>query len=886
MQKLILCLSLVLFSQFMSAQTWSPLPMYGGGFITDVVLHPTNPSVVVGVCDVGGIFISHDDCQTWSSLTANIPKTDYRNYQARSFAFDSTTPTTQYYVSGDAPWSSLPKIWKTTNSGSSWTSTSLPVNISGNNSARWAGSVLLVNPLTTNKLYIGGQPTFNYGTGNYDSDGGLITSSDGGVTWSKIGGTTFDKAWITKLRFAPSDPSVIYISAIIESMNGGSTVGSGLWKYNATTTVLTQLTTTEVLDFDIDAASASTIITTSASGNNVSTNGGSTWTPLSTPAGLTYGLFATAHPTQGNTWYFGTFSFFQNTIVSTTDGGATWLQVKYSSTHNTSKIVHPAYLATNDKPSFGNYMACLVIRSGVAYLSDWYGVWRTPNAALPLANTAAAATNNSNWTWTFLSQGIYNMVQVRTSLHPTDENRFFCNVADLHYYESTDAGATMNYSTVAPMNMTCRIDFHKNDPSVGYMCGSKEQGDMGKIFKTTNGGSSWSEIAAATFNGGAFNITDLQLTPSVGRIIVGIEKNSLPSQVYRSDNGGTTWVAWDNGLTASNVFKTWDKVDHLVKDADGETFYIWRDEKLFRRKLTDAAWTQLALPYPANWLSGVIAHPTNPQTLYIGQYTNTLYKSTNSGTTWTATTPLSSGSEVGTFAISKNGNIAVQTWNSNVQNLQISHNDGATWATMGMDGFTRLIDGLTFLKDTKLIGWSAGNSGFMATVSAPVLAVELLDFQGKAQHEGNLLSWQVADNQLFENFEIQKSKDGIAFDPLSILERKTRFFTDNNPFELTYYRLKINELNGTSTFSKTISIQNNAAVLSTKMRLYPNPVSDFLTVENDFLINEKIEIINVFGQVIKTFYGSKTVTQLDVSELTKGLYFLKNGDFCIRFIKK
>ena len=317
------------------AQTWKPLPMYGGGFITDVVLHPTDPSVIVGVCDVGGIFISQNDCQTWTSHTANVPKTDFKNFHVRSFAFDPNTPNTQYYVSGDAPYNSTGKIWKTTNNGSSWTATNLPVNISGNNSGRFAGTVLLVNPLNTNQLYVAGQPTFNYSTSQFNTDAGFATSTNGGATWTKLGSPTLDKAWITKIKFAPNNPSVIYLSAITKTMNSNSTTAAGLWRYNTTTAELTQLTNTEILDFDIDAIGNNKIITTSNTANLISTDGGATWANLTTPSGLTYGLFAAAHPTQADTWYFGTYSFGQNTIVTTTDGGTTWQQVKY--THVQSK---------------------------------------------------------------------------------------------------------------------------------------------------------------------------------------------------------------------------------------------------------------------------------------------------------------------------------------------------------------------------------------------------------------------------------------------------------------------------------------------------------------------------------------------------------------------
>jgi xyloglucan-specific exo-beta-1,4-glucanase len=903
-------LLLLLYPFLLFSQTWQPLPMYGGGFITDVILHPTDPSIVVGVCDVGGIFISTDDCQTWTSHTANVPKTDFKNFYTRSFAFDPITPNTQYFVSGDAPYISTGKIWKTTNNGASWTPTTLPVNISGNNDARFAGATILINPLTTNKLIVGGQPMFNYGTNTFNTDGGLAQSTDGGISWTKIGGTTLDKTNITKLKFAPNDPSIVYFSAIATAVNGVPTTGTGLWTYNTTTTTLTQLTTNPVLDFDFDAASNSTIITTSAAENRVSTDGGTTWTTLTTPSGLQYGLFASAHPTQGGVWYFGTFSFASNTIVTTSDGGANWAQVKYSGTNNASKIVHPTYLATNDKPSFGNYMACLVIRSGKAYLSDWYGVWRTPEAALPLANTGQPATNNSNWTWTFLSQGIHNMVQVRTSLHPTDPNRFYANVADLHYYESTNAGISMSYTPVAPMNMTCRIDFHKDNPLVGYMCGTQGHGDVGKIFKTTNGGTSWNEIAASTFNGGAYNITDLQLTPAANTLIIGIERHTLPSQVYRSNDGGTSWTAWDNGLTTSPSFRTWEKVDHLLKDADGETFYIFRDNKCFRRKLTDAAWTELAVPIPANWISGVQTSRTTAGTLYLAQYTTNIYKSTNNGTTWT---PISTPSDVGTFAISPNGsNILFQTWSiSDEQLLQQSQNGGTTWTSLPTTGFWGMMSAFTFLNNTKVIGWSVGNSGF-STELAATLPVELVNFSGNTEGSlcngqaprtshieprtsfcSHVLNWETASEIGTNSFEIQQLMDDNAFKTIGTIKAKgeaaTYTFTNEKtaasfqtaPRSITYYRLKINETGLKATFSKTISLEN-AFILRGPL-VYPNPATDVLFIEN--ADNKAIEIVNVLGQTILSLPKNMNHSPVVISHLKGGIYFVKIGGEMVRFIK-
>ena len=68
---------------------------------------------------------------------------------------------------------------------------------------------------------------------------------------------------------------------------------------------------------------------------------------------------------------------------------------------------------------------------------------------------------------------------------------------------------------------------------------------------------------------------------------------------------------------------------------------------------------------------------------------------------------------------------------------------------------------------------------------------------------------------------------------------------------------------------------------SNEMVLYPNPVSDVLTIKNASL-NGPIQIISISGQIVKTTYGQK----VDVSDLENGIYLLRSGETIKRFIKQ
>jgi N-formylglutamate amidohydrolase len=174
------------------------------------------------------------------------------------------------------------------------------------------------------------------------------------------------------------------------------------------------------------------------------------------------------------------------------------------------------------------------------------------------------------------------------------------------------------------------------------------------------------------------------------------------------------------------------------------------------------------------------------------------------------------------------------------------------------------------------------NQHYYATVPCgAILPIELLDFKGVAEKEGNKLTWIFDQSQDVKNIEIQKSANGRDFTPLSILTKNESQFSDAQPFVVTYYRLKVNDLDGNFIFSKIISLKTDNILRGIKIS--PNPVFDQLTVEFPAdTEGEGFYIVNLLGQVVK---HGKVMQNIDVSELREGAYFLKIGKEQVRFIK-
>ncbi|WP_372758069.1 ELWxxDGT repeat protein [Mariniflexile sp.] len=75
-----------------------------------------------------------------------------------------------------------------------------------------------------------------------------------------------------------------------------------------------------------------------------------------------------------------------------------------------------------------------------------------------------------------------------------------------------------------------------------------------------------------------------------------------------------------------------------------------------------------------------------------------------------------------------------------------------------------------------------------------------------------------------------------------------------------------------------------------KTKVYPNPVSSVLTIETPFASNYKLQVINQLGQLVLKQSQNASSTSIDVSTLSKGLYFLniagEDGETqTIKFIK-
>ncbi|MBC5775054.1 T9SS type A sorting domain-containing protein [Pontibacter sp. KCTC 32443] len=184
------------------------------------------------------------------------------------------------------------------------------------------------------------------------------------------------------------------------------------------------------------------------------------------------------------------------------------------------------------------------------------------------------------------------------------------------------------------------------------------------------------------------------------------------------------------------------------------------------------------------------------------------------------------------------------------------------------------------------------------TKAPGILPVELISFAAKADHNKVKLSWATASEKDNKHFIIERSQNGKEFTSIAAVKSKgnnvTRTaysFTDANPLaELSYYRLKQVDLDGSFTYSKLVEVNvqphNNAI-------LFPTIASENLNLVIPQSAGQSISIVDLAGREIykQELVANDTQHLIAVNTLQAGIYSLlifdKTGQRqVLRFIKR
>ena len=190
---------------------------------------------------------------------------------------------------------------------------------------------------------------------------------------------------------------------------------------------------------------------------------------------------------------------------------------------------------------------------------------------------------------------------------------------------------------------------------------------------------------------------------------------------------------------------------------------------------------------------------------------------------------------------------------------------------------------------------SAGRYGMLENVIVKGLAIPssalpltLLSFDGAYNNNQVKLAWATTNEVNSKDFVIERSADGKLFTDLSqenaadISGVNNYSYTDESPLAgVSYYRLKVVDIDGSYVYSNVISVNAQAEDLLT---VYPNPATSVIKVTLPKIATNGavLSVVSINGKRIATYpLAAGTVqTEINVSSLPAGSYLLmlENGN--------
>lgn len=267
-------------------------------------------------------------------------------------------------------------------------------------------------------------------------------------------------------------------------------------------------------------------------------------------------------------------------------------------------------------------------------------------------------------TWRHVSDDVPSLSVGALAIDPTDSNKIFFGTGEANasgdsyagtgMYRSGDGGSTWEFIGLPDSRHIGRIAIDPNNPQRIFVAamGSlfSTNPDRG-VYRSTDGGDTWERVHYMTDSTGCI---DVVINPSDGNTVYAAmwerirnpvyrQVGGMTSTVWKSINGGDSWIELTNGLPPHDPNN--GRIGLGISPTNPNTLYaIYSDHPgnvmgIWRTTNGGDSWeSRLVSPNPSEfggfgWYFGNIwVHPTDPNTVYFGDVEH--WKSTDGGAHW------------------------------------------------------------------------------------------------------------------------------------------------------------------------------------------------------------------------------------------------------------
>jgi PKD repeat protein len=587
----------------------------GIGRVNVVAVDPVNSSIIYIGSPSGGLWKSIDGGSTWMQPTTDkLP-----SIGVSSIVIDYSNTNTIYIGTGDADATDTYSngVLKSTDGGLTWLPTGLSFSLI---QTRRVGKMLM-DPLNPQMIYAA-------------TSTGLFKTVDGGTSWTNIRPGNF-----RDIEFKPGNSQVIYAcgNSFEKTEDGGQTftvITSGLAPSGDINRLAVAVTPA---DSNYVYVAAGDNNTSGFYGIYRSTDGGNTFTQRANSPNL-YGYDTNGSDVGGQSWFTMTLSIspFNKNVVYTggvniwysDDGGATWTINTHWYYGGSFSYVH----ADQHHMDFVGSTLFVGCDGGIFKSDDFGSTWTDLSAGLTISqlyriggsevnpaiimggaqDNGCNLLNNGQWTHVLGADGM------EVAISPVNQQVIFAESQNGGINRSTNGGLTMSNISTSITNVengawVTPFVIDPLSPTTLYA-------GYENVWASLTNGSTWSKIS--NFNTGSF-VTAIAVAPANPDFIYIVKGTSL----FKTDNGGATWTNISAGLPTAGAAATYIAVHDVDPSKLWVTFSgIVSGSKVFYSDNAGLTWINESLNLPNVPVNCIAYENSSAGGLYIGTDLGVFYK--------------------------------------------------------------------------------------------------------------------------------------------------------------------------------------------------------------------------------------------------------------------
>jgi hypothetical protein len=216
---------------------------------------------------------------------------------------------------------------------------------------------------------------------------------------------------------------------------------------------------------------------------------------------------------------------------------------------------------------------------------------------------------------------------------------------------------------------------------------------------------------------------------------------------------------------------------------------------------------------------------------------------------------------------------------NSISSFRLNHFNSSTPAWEFASGNSGSVSGVT-TKTMLHTGYIGTFSPFAIGESSTLLPAMLVDFSAKAESQTAVLQWTTSSEMNNSHFDVQKSEDGHIWKTIGRVEgsgtsyeKREYGFIDDNPYDLTFYRLLQVDKDGKQNYSGVRLVQMYKELIKKQLvSIYPNPSNGALFIEPILLEPLFISIYDINGKLL---YKESVSQVFHIQNLASGVYVIE-----------